>query len=118
MSYCQQAFNTLRTLFSHKRPHHRFLGPCRWYNHSHKARSANPFVCLCRGRLLAQVWIKIVCVFGGLVIGDQVSHHLSGFVKLVQIIGEWCRPLVSLHEGISFAHAIVLSDNPFEQLHI
>lgn len=75
---------------------------------------AHPPVRLGRGGL--PLWVEVVLVFGGLVLANEVGDDGAGLVELGQALGEGARLLVRLHEGVAFAHAVVLPDNAFEEL--
>lgn len=78
--------------------------------------SCHAFVIVRRCGLLTQVRIEVVCLFGGLVVGNQIGDHFSRLVELVQVVGKRCSLLVTFHEGVSLSHPVVLLHNFLEQL--
>ena len=79
--------------------------------------SSHPPIRFRRRGLLAMVGIQVIRVLCRLILRYQVGHDLTRLIKLVEVFGKRRRLLIPLHEGVAFAHAIVLFDYAFEQLH-
>lgn len=69
-----------------------------------------------RGPGAPGVRTQVVCVLGGLVLGDEVPDDLPRLVELEEVLRERRSLLVPLHEGVAFPHAVVLLDYPLEEL--
>lgn len=48
-----------------------------WSHRKDPLPLGNTPIGLCRGGLLAQVGVEVICIFGGFVVGNQIGHHFS-----------------------------------------